>query len=242
MLTHHQANVFQDKGYVIVRRPVVGIDEIDYLLQCAQQLSCRHSPVQLVQRHGCVQDAGDVLRDEVIADFVAHIDKCIEIVRPLLLGEDSGDLAIQPWLLNDQFISKPPGFGSGTQFVWHRDRAYLPEAHQRSIPGFAIWTPLQEVSPENGTIELRPLPAERSQDVDTASADDATEDDELVFADAGSCVVMANNVLHRGLSNETNTWRHVYMPQIVFATETQMQNCAVGSAVRAWQDSEARLT
>ncbi|KAJ1971948.1 hypothetical protein H4R35_004960 [Dimargaris xerosporica] len=64
-----------------------------------------------------------------------------------------------PYLLNEQYIVKPPRSGRSTEFAWHQDSQYLPSGLQQE-PTVSCWVALNDVAFDNGTVIVDPYPSE----------------------------------------------------------------------------------
>ncbi|CAO3665816.1 unnamed protein product [Rhizopus microsporus] len=56
------------------------------------------------------------------------------------------------YLLNEQYIVKPPLSSSYSQFVWHRDSDYYHDTSIKNQMTVACWTALDDVNRVNGTV------------------------------------------------------------------------------------------
>ncbi|CDH50812.1 predicted protein [Lichtheimia corymbifera JMRC:FSU:9682] len=102
------------------------------------------------------------------------------------------------YLMNEQFIVKPPRTSDTSQFKWHQDSEYLDRSlrNERSI---ACWIALDDVDQHNGTILLG----------DPEKEQEATP----VCIPAGSIVFMSDQLYHKSTGNASGRFRRVFMPQ-----------------------------
>ncbi|KAJ2546084.1 hypothetical protein EV175_005730 [Coemansia sp. RSA 1933] len=122
------------------------------------------------------------------------------------------------FLLNEQYIVKPPH--SDAQFAWHQDILYF-EPEEQSHAIVSVWTPIDDVSLENGTVWVDPFPdpdrpGEYTRTRGTAFNSELANDGDPVFAAemaAGSALFMDGRLRHCSTGNSSNRFRTVYMPQ-----------------------------
>ncbi|KAI8374231.1 uncharacterized protein BYT42DRAFT_395923 [Radiomyces spectabilis] len=105
------------------------------------------------------------------------------------------------YLLNEQYIVKPPATASKSQFAWHRDSDYYADAALQDEPTVACWTTLDPVDADNGSIAL------------SAFGSTGPSITQVVEAPAGSIVFMSNKLFHKSTGNATSKFRRVFMPQ-----------------------------
>ncbi|KAG2187214.1 hypothetical protein INT44_004886, partial [Umbelopsis vinacea] len=101
------------------------------------------------------------------------------------------------YLLNEQYIIKPPSSSADSSFRWHTDGEYLP-AHEHHIKSVACWTALDDVDENNGGLTIKPLDG---------------SGEHLVNVPAGSIVFLSNRVVHKSTANQSRRFRRAYMPQ-----------------------------
>ncbi|KAI7897799.1 uncharacterized protein BX663DRAFT_527226 [Cokeromyces recurvatus] len=125
----------------------------------------------------------------LISDLVLH--KYGAWARQLLETEDT-------YLLNEQYIIKPPSIFGLSQFAWHRDSDYYDDVRHRQEPTVACWTALDDVNRFNGTVELV----------------DFQNNSYLLEVPAGSILFMSHRLLHHSTSNSSpQKFRRAYMAQ-----------------------------
>ena len=119
----------------------------------------------------------------------------------LLLGSALVDLARgllgcdEVYYFNEQYIVKP-GMCVTSAFAWHRDSDWC-WGGEGYHPYVSLWTALDDVNEENGTLYTRGPGAEEKP----------------IIANAGSVVVMGDRTLHRSCVNLSDKGRRVWMPQ-----------------------------
>lgn len=151
------------------------------------------------------------------------------------------------FLLNEQFIVKPPVANSAATFAFHQDGSYLGQTW-RQYESVSVWIALDDCDEENGCLSFVPFPATvtcsadsgfgrhaRASELYKYTADELesllSEDfeavqelEELVPVRAGAAIFISPFVLHRSGENFSAKNRRAWMPQFT--------NCAtVPSAV-----------
>jgi hypothetical protein len=152
------------------------------------------------------------------------------LFSPLMAELCRATLGFDAYFFLDQFVVKS-GDG-GLPFPWHQDSGYVvgnggPLDH---LPYVTFWIPLDDVTPDNGTIKLIPFsayPAARSilphcRDVETQEL--FTQVDECnvitVTAAAGSILALSSRLLHATGPNREANLRRVYLAQ--YTTEVMV--------------------
>ncbi|KAI8092735.1 uncharacterized protein BX664DRAFT_328015 [Halteromyces radiatus] len=102
------------------------------------------------------------------------------------------------YLLNEQYIIKPPNTKSISAFAWHRDSDYYKDTSLRNEITVACWMALDEVNEENGTLMIGST-VEKVQ--------------EIIQLPAGSIVFMSSHLLHKSTGNASSRFRRAFMPQ-----------------------------
>ncbi|CDS12980.1 hypothetical protein LRAMOSA05164 [Lichtheimia ramosa] len=120
------------------------------------------------------------------------------------------------YLMNEQFIVKPPRTSKTSQFKWHQDSEYLDRSlrKERSI---ACWIALDDVDQHNGTLLIG----------DPEKEQEATP----VCVSAGSIVFMSDQLFHKSTGNASGKFRRVFMPQYSKVPMTRHGKDVVGLAV-----------
>ncbi|KAG2201993.1 hypothetical protein INT47_000532 [Mucor saturninus] len=103
----------------------------------------------------------------------------------------------QVYLLNEQFIIKPPFSLLSSPFAWHKDSDYYQDERHRQERTVACWTALDTVDENNGTIEIK----------------DFLGNQETICVPAGSIVFMSDQLLHTSTGNASSKFRRAYMTQ-----------------------------
>lgn len=126
-------------------------------------------------------------------------------------------LGDQAYLFVDQFVVKAAEVGAS--FSWHQDSGYIGYAHK---PYLTCWCPLDDVSPENGTVDILPMSRSgirqvKDHEFKQGSSDMVgyTGDDpgDPVIAKAGSIAAFSSLTFHRSGANTTPRPRRVYVVQ-----------------------------
>ncbi|RUP51863.1 hypothetical protein BC936DRAFT_145039, partial [Jimgerdemannia flammicorona] len=156
------------------------------------------------------------INDEVLEITLHKIAAMAEQVLPI--GPDR-----RLYLLNEQYIVKPPRSGTKARFQWHQDSEYMPLACRR-VPTVACWIALDDVSEANGTLLIDPYPSPSANKVSTSSLDHHAQFSSFYsptpsstpFAAtilAGSVVLMSSVLRHCSTGNDSGRFRRAFMPQ-----------------------------
>ncbi|KAJ1771782.1 hypothetical protein LPJ74_002085 [Coemansia sp. RSA 1843] len=121
------------------------------------------------------------------------------------------------FLLNEQYIVKPPH--TQAEFAWHQDILYF-KPEERSHTVVSIWTPIDDVSLDNGTVWVDPFP-DPDRPGKYMHARNETPSSQLIKGDpafateltAGSALFMDGRLRHCSTGNNTSRFRSAYMPQ-----------------------------
>ncbi|KAH8555147.1 hypothetical protein BGW37DRAFT_525256 [Umbelopsis sp. PMI_123] len=214
MLTDTQCLHFAEKGYVIYERGLSW-----------EQMELLHHEADILLNHvmdrdlDLVRDLGCIIEplacgyiDDLPADYRTSVQVFCE-QRDLILDNGCSTSEIlfskmskwsaqllqcrSVYLLNEQYIIKPPSSRADSSFRWHTDGEYLP-ANEQHIKSVACWTALDDVDESNGSLTIKPLDG---------------SDEYLVNVAAGSIVFLSNRVVHKSTANQSRLFRRAYMPQ-----------------------------
>ncbi|GAB5593861.1 hypothetical protein Unana1_08761 [Umbelopsis nana] len=223
MLSDKQLLHFAEKGYVVYEH-ALSRDQVEALHQEADILlnHILNQELDLVHDLGCIIEplaCGyiDCLPEHYRANVSTYTQQ-----RDLILDNThavASDLlfrVIPRWsaqllrsdtiyLLNEQYIIKPPSSGSKSSFRWHTDGEYLP-ANEQHINSVACWTALDDVNEvrdalfeqDNGSLIIRPMDGSPEYTVKVPS---------------GSIVFLSNKVVHKSTANGSRRFRRAFMPQ-----------------------------
>ncbi|KAJ1658058.1 hypothetical protein IWQ61_002645 [Dispira simplex] len=177
-----QISHFHRYGYVVIphylspSEVALLVEECDSLINhCAQN-------ADLVTHFGCIMeplnvglvdiaecDQSRIKHDPVIyRRYRAQVSNAM--IPAILFGKMARlATAVLPrgrgiFLLNEQYIVKPPFQGRETMFAWHQDGQYLPADFQGE-PTLACWVALDAVGFRNGSVVVDPYP---ESPIDTA--------------------------------------------------------------------------
>ncbi|ORZ17691.1 hypothetical protein BCR42DRAFT_490404 [Absidia repens] len=116
--------------------------------------------------------------------------------------------ASQPvYLLNEQYIIKPPKTKAVSEFAWHCDSDYYREVSLQNELTVACWIALDDVNENNGTLLVGPL---NDKSADTNANQQIKE---IINIPAGSVVFMSSHIHHKSTGNASSRFRRVFMPQ-----------------------------
>lgn len=142
-------------------------------------------------------------------------------------------------LFLDQLLIKAPMKGNqpGLKFGWHQDAGYISHSRPEYL---TCWTALDEMSEENGTVRVLPLPRmdspgpvdhvmeEGSNDMIGYHGDDPGI---LAIVPAGSVVVFSSYTFHCSGPNLTSRQRRAYLTQ--YSKEPIMNQEGTGLHIKA---------
>ncbi|ORX60490.1 hypothetical protein DM01DRAFT_1404747 [Hesseltinella vesiculosa] len=141
-------------------------------------------------------------RDSLTPDVAQFMtSKLARWAGPLLYGSVEQNSPL--YLLNEQYIIKPPKTKSLSTFQWHRDSDYYQDAKCRKEPTIACWIALDDVDEHNGTLYLGTMADKHSE----------AHGHHVVNIPAGSIVFMNCRLWHKSLGNESSLFRRAFMPQ-----------------------------
>ncbi|KAI9501072.1 hypothetical protein GGI25_003809 [Coemansia spiralis] len=116
------------------------------------------------------------------------------------------------YLLNEQYIVKPPR--TKAEFAWHQDVLYF-SPKERTHVIVSVWTPLDDVCTDNGTVIVDPFP-DPTNPGHYPCTDSPYENSKATFTanmTAGSALFMDGRLRHCSTANRSGKFRSVYMPQ-----------------------------
>ncbi|KAI9251119.1 hypothetical protein EDC94DRAFT_622292 [Helicostylum pulchrum] len=221
MLTKDHISEFQKKGFTVLTNGVQE-EELNLLHEEADTLSnyLMSEGYDLITDLGCVvepwtcgyldlpEEAKNYKTDAYeysrIRDTLYWPNTCITTTTAShIILDKYGNYAAQlldqktVYLLNEQFIIKPPTTRSSSSFAWHRDSDYYRDDRHRDICSIACWTALDSVTEHNGTIEI----------------EDFLGTHHTICAEAGTIVFMSDQLVHKSTCNLSSKFRRVYMNQ-----------------------------
>ncbi|RKP36171.1 hypothetical protein BJ085DRAFT_37210 [Dimargaris cristalligena] len=181
-----------------------------------------------------LKENSDIFR-RIRADMGSECVPDILLDKMAKLAADFLPISSEIYLLNEQYIIKPPYKGPGTQFAWHKDSEYLP-SELWSEPTVSCWVALDDVHKDNGTLILDPYPTSTDHSGTSLSLDEYIEHHTradssyppsqvgssllteptrkpIVSIPAGSVVIMSGWVRHCSLANRSSHLRRCWMPQ-----------------------------
>ncbi|KAI9363665.1 hypothetical protein BD770DRAFT_469604 [Pilaira anomala] len=217
MLTESHLTEFRTKGYTILEN-ALDKEELELLYQESNILSnhLMSEGYDLTKDLGCIIEPWtcgyldpletneykmDRDRYSRIRNEIYWPNTCTTTASRIILDKYGRTWAAQlleqtnVYLLNEQFIVKPPLTRSS--FEWHRDSDYYKEQSHREIPSVACWTALDEVTEENGTIQI----------IDFLGLSTT------IRVPSSTVVFMSDKLLHKSTNNTTLKFRRVYMVQ-----------------------------
>jgi ectoine hydroxylase-related dioxygenase (phytanoyl-CoA dioxygenase family) len=140
-----------------------------------------------------------------------------------------GDTAYLFW---EQFVVKGTD-KKGAEFTWHQDSGYVDKPHK---PYVNAWIPLDDVSEENGTINLLSYSLagtnKRVEHKPVPNSNDregyfGPEEGEPVIVPAGSIAVFSSTTFHKSGANNTQkmrrAWSIQYSPEIIYEPDGSLK-------------------
>ncbi|QDZ22564.1 hypothetical protein HOP50_08g51070 [Chloropicon primus] len=148
------------------------------------------------ERRGEGTSRGEMLSKDV-ADLVTgkELTRCVKHILGLGPEEDL-------YYFAEQYIVKPP-MSENSAFKWHRDSDWCSgeDGRARGVRYVSLWTPLDDVCEENGTLyTLR-------------TSEEGEGEAVPIIVNAGAVVVMGDRTLHKSCGNMSEETRRVWMPQ-----------------------------
>ncbi|KAJ1798066.1 hypothetical protein LPJ59_002743 [Coemansia sp. RSA 2399] len=160
------------------------------------------------------------------------LDKFGTCAQQLLLLAHTQNAVDKTYLLNEQYIVKPPYAKAG--FAWHQDILYF-KPEERSNAVVSVWTPIDDVSLENGTVWVDPFPDPHRPGEYARASDESSKQGSVFAAElaAGSALFMDGRLRHCSTDNNSSRFRSVYMPQFSLG-RIQRPNASEGAACTAF--------
>jgi ectoine hydroxylase-related dioxygenase (phytanoyl-CoA dioxygenase family) len=121
------------------------------------------------------------------------------------------------FMFNEQYVVKAAEVG--LKFAWHQDSGYIGHPHR---PYLSCWCALDDMTVENGTIDVLPYDRAGTKQVVEHKLDPVLNDrigytgsdpGEPVIVPAGSIAVFSSVCLHRSGANVTSKPRRVWLAQ-----------------------------
>ncbi|KAG1169290.1 hypothetical protein G6F70_008912 [Rhizopus microsporus] len=208
MLTDRHCKEFKEKGYTILL-DALNKQQVELLHNEADELAnyLMSEQVDLVKDLGCVLEpwtCGYIdtpetkeykvnkqeyvkIRDSIYPSDHATVSGLLFDTYAIWASQllNSKDI----YLLNEQYIVKPPLSSSYSQFVWHRDSDYYHDTSIKNQMTVACWTALDDVNRVNGTVIV--------------------EDGHVVEIPAGSILFMSSHLLHKSTGNASTQFRRL---------------------------------
>ncbi|KAJ1642241.1 hypothetical protein LPJ64_005895 [Coemansia asiatica] len=233
LLTQDQVSFYCRNGYLIVDKFLTPKEIETYAEEAQMLVNHCYEHGDIVTHWGCViEPFGCELFDSTeVSEHARTTHKGFVSLRSSLFGSSSaatctldkfGRCAEQLllansrdsdkiYLLNDQYIVKPPHEASA-QFAWHQDILYFSK-EERQYPVISAWTPLSNVDEHNGTVLVDPFPNSSCPGVYTDLAHPQNARVFPAVMSAGSVLFMDGRLRHCSMGNSSSHFRTVYMPQ-----------------------------
>ncbi len=216
MITTTQIEQFKKEGYFIMEK-ALSEDQLELLRE-----ECFHF---IDKMHEKMDEAGtDVIEinHRNKRYFLSHTNKESERMRSFIFSSLMAEicratLGENACFFLDQFVVKAAEIGM--KFAWHQDSGYIPFDHE---PYVTCWTPLDDVSEENGTVYLLPFSELGIKSRVTHEREEGTNDMVGYWGDnpgvpvivpAGSVAVFSSVCFHRSGANRSDKMRRVMLTQ-----------------------------
>ena len=213
-----QREQFQEEGYFLLER-VVPEDTLNAMrAECARFIELTDEEM----------DVAGVTRDKLTVKgnryFIGkkYRERRSTVLRRFLFGDLMAEvcratIGESAYLFHEAFVVK--GADQGMKFSWHQDSGYVSVDHK---PYVTVWTTLDDVSLENGTVYILPYSKAGTREL-VRHVEDPELRDRIgytgeeegipVTMPAGSLAVFSSLVFHRSGPNTTPAMRRIYLSQ-----------------------------
>tara|TARA_B100001540_G_scaffold206543_1_gene181934 strand:+ start:114 stop:884 length:771 start_codon:yes stop_codon:yes gene_type:complete len=215
-LTPAHARQYHEEGYFILDS-VLSSADLDLLRNaCDTLINSMHQEMdRLDTNHIHISHRNERYHIAKQYNLVPHLDKFV--FSNLMAEICRATIGPSAFLFYDQYVAKAKQ--KGRPFSWHQDSGYLGFPHE---PYVTVWTAVDDMTVENGTVSLLPFSTIGSQELrphvrDPESGDKIGYTGELqgitAIVPAGSMVVFSSLSFHRSGPNTTNNMRRAYVTQ-----------------------------
>jgi len=218
LLTDEKLDAFTREGYVVLER-VLPPDrlaalraEADHALEWHEgEIAAQKTVDRLnyVGEHYFIP--GRSCERPVLADYLRS-DLMVECARALV-GPDA-------YLFIELFVLKLPH--NRVPFGWHQDHGYIDAyGYGHYTPHLSVWTALDDITAENGALEVLSftrrrfdaVPPHRQDEHGNFVADFGSASGTILPVQAGSVIVLSGLLPHRSGLNASDTVRRAYQCQ-----------------------------
>jgi len=214
LISEEKKRQYREEGFFILERVIP--DDVLAMLreECAAIIDNRNKEIEA---SGSDQLGSDI-RDNryFIANRYREAGRLHEFIFGDVMAEICrATLGPNAYLFYEQWVVK--GAEKGVKFSWHQDSGYVKAPHKTYV---TCWSPLDDVSEENGTAYLLPYSRagtrERVEHIRVGMdmvgyhGDDPGEP---VVVPAGSVAVFSSVCFHRSGENRSPRMRRVYLTQ-----------------------------
>jgi ectoine hydroxylase-related dioxygenase (phytanoyl-CoA dioxygenase family) len=218
LLTADKLDAFAREGYVVLER-VLSPDLLATLRAEADHALGWHegeiAAQKTVDRLNYVGEhyfiPGRSRERPALADYLRS-ELMVECARTLV-GPDA-------YLFIELFILKLPN--NRVPFGWHQDHGYVDAyGYGRYTPSLSVWTALDDMTADNGALEVLPftqrrfdaVPPHRQDEHGNFVADFGSDSGTMLPMPAGSVIVQSGLLPHRSGLNASDTVRRAYLCQ-----------------------------
>ncbi|KAJ2720107.1 hypothetical protein GGI07_004819 [Coemansia sp. Benny D115] len=242
-LSLEQISFYRRHGYLIVEDFLAPLETKEYAHEAQLLVNHCYELGDLVSHWGCIVEplGCDYLEPREIPPqartarhaYIAVRSQISSAALALCTLDRFGRCARQllssgpAYLLNDQYIVKPPRCESAC-FAWHQDTMYFSPAEQ-CHEVVSVWVPLDDVSEDNGTVLVEPFP-----DPERPGVYEGRERAGVFAAaiSAGTALFMDGRLRHCSVANRSPAFRTAYMPQFSLGRIQRLPDSSAGGTER----------
>jgi ectoine hydroxylase-related dioxygenase (phytanoyl-CoA dioxygenase family) len=200
-LSSEQVDHYNDKGYVLVKRPIFDDTSFARLKAIFEENLEKYGPDNLDVMH---------FRDPRLLEFLLS-DTVLDLVEPVI-GPNIG-------LWSSHFISKPPRVGKATP--WHEDSSYW-NGRVSTMEGICtVWLAIDRATPENGSMAVIPgshangfseyVPVDASKNIFSSEIKEVDESKAVYFElEPNECSLHESRIIHGAKANTSENRRAGY--------------------------------
>ena len=218
LLTADKLDAFAREGYVVLQSALAGEAPAALRAEADHALTWHEAEIEAqktVDRLNYVGEhyfiPGRSRERPALADYLRS-DLMVECARALV-GPDA-------YLFIELFILKLPH--NRVPFGWHQDHGYVAAyGYGRHAPSLSLWTALDDVTDNNGALEVLSftqkrcdgVPPHRQDEHGNFVADFGSPSGTLLPVPAGSVIVLSGLLPHRSGLNASDAVRRAYLCQ-----------------------------
>jgi ectoine hydroxylase-related dioxygenase (phytanoyl-CoA dioxygenase family) len=244
MITPERLDTFKREGYFVLERALPADLTAALRAEADHALTWHEAEIaaqKTVDRLNYVGEhyfiPGRSRERAALADYLRN-DLMIELCTTLV-GPDA-------YLFIELFILKLPH--NQVPFGWHQDHGYVDAyGYGHYPPNLSIWTALDDMTAENGALEVIPftsrrfdaVPPHHQDEHGNFVADFGSTPGRLLAVPAGSLIVLSGLLPHRSELNATDTVRRAYLCQFSPRPVVDDRGKAIQMAIPVLRDGSA---